>query len=148
MSQTLTHFKTCSICRERKPLDAFTVFFTSRSRHTRYCRACISVANRGRYMARSQQMRERLKGFNKKLKDDKAERVSNYLREHPCVDCGEADPVVLEFDHVRGKKRYLISSLIKVGYSLQTLQNEIEKCDVVCANCHRRHPANQASRVR
>lgn len=62
----------------------------------------------------------------------------NYLRNNPCMDCGEPDPVVLEFDHVRGIKKKGVTELIGAG--LTTLQTEIEKCDVVCANCHtRRH---------
>ncbi len=144
MSRTTIHLKTCSICHRRKPLDAFTVRSINADGHTTYCRDCINAANKRRYAARSQQMRERLKVFNKRLKDDKAERVFNYLRAHPCVDCGESDPVVLEFDHRDAASRVLyIAQMIERRYSWAKIQAEIEKCDVRCANCHRRKTSRQ-----
>ena len=65
--------------------------------------------------------------------------VFEYLKAHPCVDCGESDPVVLHFDHVRGVKMMTISAAITRG-TLAALFQEIDKCEVRCANCHlRRH---------
>ena len=61
----------------------------------------------------------------------------NYLSTHPCTSCGEDDPVVLEFHHVGGKDM-AISQLVTGGYSIETIQAEINKCTVLCANCHRR----------
>ena len=69
--------------------------------------------------------------------------VCEFLEEHPCVDCGEDDIVVLEFDHVRGNKEKEISLLIQDSASLETLKLEIEKCDIRCANCHKRKTAKQ-----
>ena len=69
--------------------------------------------------------------------------VYNYLQAHPCVDCGERDHVVLEFDHVRGKKVCTIGRMIASTYSLKSLIREIEKCEVRCANCHRRITAKR-----
>ena len=54
---------------------------------------------------------------------------------HPCMDCGISDPRVLDFDHVRGDKLFQVQSgKYKV---MSVILAEIEKCDVVCANCHR-----------
>lgn len=64
--------------------------------------------------------------------------TKGYLTEHPCIDCGEKDIVVLEFDHVKGKKAGNISQMAMSPVSLEVLQKEIEKCEVRCANCHRR----------
>jgi len=64
--------------------------------------------------------------------------VDKHKSENPCVDCGEGDPVVLDFDHVRGKKRLDISRMLNRGFSVSALKLEIEKCEMRCANCHRR----------
>lgn len=63
------------------------------------------------------------------------ERLNNYKLERGCVDCGYVGhPQALQFDHVRGVKRFNIGSKVKLAWS--TLLDEIAKCDVVCANCH------------
>lgn len=67
--------------------------------------------------------------------------IIDYLLSHPCVDCGETDIVVLQFDHVRGVKRKDLSRLL--SFSERTVQNEIAKCDVRCANCHQRKTAER-----
>ena len=67
--------------------------------------------------------------------------VLAYLRDHPCADCGLDDPIVMEFDHVRGAKRCPVSDLVREGANLETLTAEIAKCVVRCANCHRRRTA-------
>jgi hypothetical protein len=63
-------------------------------------------------------------------------RPFEFFGEHPCVDCGETDPLVLEFDHL-ADKRFNIAKGMR-DRSWQAVLDEIAKCDVVCANCHRR----------
>lgn len=58
-----------------------------------------------------------------------------YLKAHPCVDCGITDTRVLEFDHIRDKK-YDISTMFGKG-TWSLMLKEIAKCEVVCCNCHR-----------
>jgi hypothetical protein len=53
-----------------------------------------------------------------------------------CVDCGITNHIMLDFDHLRDKK-YNISRMIHDGFSWKAIKKEIEKCEVVCANCHR-----------
>lgn len=63
------------------------------------------------------------------------ERIQQYKRK-PCIDCGiEYPPYVMDFDHVRGEKLGTISQMI--GVPKDKLEAEINKCEVVCANCHR-----------
>ncbi len=71
--------------------------------------------------------------------------VVGYLRQHPCTDCGEKDIIVLDFDHVRGTKRQGISVMIRVGYKWEDILLEIDKCEVVCANCHRKRTAKRGN---
>jgi hypothetical protein len=71
--------------------------------------------------------------------------VTEYLRSQPCVGIDpegcpyrETDPFVLTFHHVRGTKKMDISQMVNQGYSLPAMQEEIEKCIVLCFNCHMR----------
>jgi hypothetical protein len=58
------------------------------------------------------------------------------IKDAPCTDCGQQfPPECMDFDHVRGTKIDHVNSLLQ--RSLRTLQAEIEKCELVCANCHR-----------
>ena len=61
--------------------------------------------------------------------------VFDYLSTHPCVDCGETDPVVLEFDHVRGTKLFTICPKLN-NIKFELIKEEITKCDIRCTNCH------------
>ncbi len=56
-----------------------------------------------------------------------------------CVRCTETDPACLDFHHVNAdEKEMTVSSMISYGYSKEQLLDEIEKCEVLCANCHRK----------
>ena len=69
--------------------------------------------------------------------------VFNFLLDHPCVDCKETDPIVLQFDHVRGNKEANISWMISRASPINTIVDEIKKCVVRCANCHTRRTARR-----
>ena len=70
--------------------------------------------------------------------------ILEYFRSHPCVDCNESDPVVLEFDHIKKESKVgAVSEMIKRQMSWETILKEIGKCEVRCANCHRRRTAKQ-----
>lgn len=62
-----------------------------------------------------------------------------FLLTKRCIDCGENDPVVLEFDHVDSKKKFKgIGTMLSGHYSWKSVLGEIEKCEIRCANCHRK----------
>lgn len=71
-----------------------------------------------------------------KTREEVRRYINNYLLLHPCVDCNERNPIVLEFDHV-GKKRFNIGDAVRMCYSLSSVKKEINQCEVRCANCHR-----------
>lgn len=73
-------------------------------------------------------------------------RLMQFLTQHPCVDCGETDPTVLDFDHLPGAaKRFTISRAVGASTrSWRAIAEEMAKCEVVCANCHRRRTASRA----
>lgn len=84
-------------------------------------------------------------------KDARARRVR--LRElikdaknKPCVDCHTSYPwYVMDFDHVRGEKKFTIGKAGNRNLSEASVLAEIAKCDLVCANCHRERTFNAPS---
>ena len=92
---------------------------------------------RKHYLANKEKMIEKAKKYNSSVYERNLNYIKNYLSNNPCVDCGNNNIVVLEFDHVRGEKKYNVSDMYRGGYSLAIIQKEIDKCDVRCANCHR-----------
>lgn len=52
--------------------------------------------------------------------------------------CGETDPVVLDFDHRPGETKFEHVSTLTSWGRFDALLREMKKCDVLCANCHRR----------
>jgi len=60
------------------------------------------------------------------------------LKNQPCTDCGQTFPrVCMDFDHVRGEKLGNVGTMVSHGWSRQKIMDEIAKCELVCANCHR-----------
>lgn len=91
------------------------------------------------YRANAEAYKQRALAQNRVARVRAYQWIDNYLSSHPCVDCGEADPVVLEFDHRdAAAKKANVSDLAKNAYSIQAIETEVAKCDVRCANCHRR----------
>jgi len=84
-----------------------------------------------------------------KARERLKQRILNYKLIHPCVDCGEQNPTVLEFDHVRGIKRYKLNYMRKAGHSWKRVLEEIAKCEVRCKKCHnlRHYPQQSYKRI-
>src|SRR3989344_6688606 len=65
--------------------------------------------------------------------------VLKFLLKNKCVDCGESDSRVLDFDHIKPNAKFKsISKMLSGHYSWQSVLAEISKCEIRCANCHRR----------
>lgn len=69
--------------------------------------------------------------------------VRDYKESVPCADCNVHYPYwVMDFDHIKGKS-FNISETNRVTENLDIIKEEIEKCEVVCANCHRTRTQNR-----
>lgn len=117
--------------------------FTPKLDKSYRCAKCKSDYNRQHYLQNKATYVARASARKFQVLSDLNSRLSEYLANHPCVDCGEEDPLVLEFDHLRDKTRE-VSSMIGRGYSWEAVLQEIAKCEVRCANCHRRVTAKRA----
>jgi hypothetical protein len=142
-----TKLRRCSRCGGLKPLEDFAWHRKAKRQRNHYCRPCQSIYGKAHYAAN----RERYLALEAKRKRTRAEKRMSYLLEyfesHPCVDCGESDPLVLEFDHVRGQKEFDVGSELP-DRNWESILEEIEKCEVVCSNCHRRRTARRLGTVR
>ena len=103
-----------TICRECSNKHARQYYASNRVHHL-----ANVMKNKHKYVQRNQQF------------------ILRYLSWMCCKDCQTTDIRVLEFDHIRGQKKRNVSNLISQGWSLSSIKQEIRKCDVVCANCHR-----------
>ena len=137
--------KVCSKCQFQKDSLSFPARKKSKDGRASWCRACYKVNWDKRYRENHQHYRNSHNESRNKIREQNARKVFEYLTEHPCVNCGESDPIVLEFDHRSGiNKIENISNLIN-HCSWKRIESEIEKCDVLCANCHRRKSAAELS---
>lgn len=68
----------------------------------------------------------------------------DYKVQRGCADCLETDPVVMEFDHI-GDKSFTISNFASKGKTLSKVKLELQQCEVVCANCHRKRTAKRSN---
>lgn len=135
--------KTCTRCGQTKPLCQFPPVRRSEPEKLQsWCRSCFAEAGARHYRNNIDRERARLYRSNGRRRAESQRRVLEYLLAHPCVDCGEADVVVLQFDHLRDK-RFDISAMISSGASWHRIEAEIAKCVVRCANCHHRKTANE-----
>jgi len=95
--------------------------------------------NRAYYQANKEKIISNSIERNIKRRAAAKEYVKDYLESHACVDCGEDDIIVLEFDHINREEKFKsISFMVQHNYSIDSIKKEIEKCEVRCANCHRR----------
>ena len=132
--------KRCGRCGELKPLAAFHRRRASRDGLQSYCRACNTTLAKQFHADNAEHCRDRIGNWVRRIDQENKRRVLVHLRLHPCVDCGEADPIVLEFDHQRDKVSG-IAQLLHAHVKWAVIVAEIEKCEVRCANCHRRRTA-------
>jgi hypothetical protein len=131
----------CGRCGEEKPLADFAWRRRDKGQRHNYCRPCHAEYRRKHYLANREKYIGLAQARNQMQYAMRTELLIEYLTEHPCVDCGETDPVVLEFDHLRDKAFNVTRGL--THYKWERILAEIEKCEVVCGNCHKRWTAQR-----
>lgn len=128
--------KICKKCNKEKELDSFNN--KGKGRKQPYCRECQKLwfkqhyeANKPHYLAKA------------KKKNDSLRQLILEAKNKPCMDCNMSYPYyVMEFDHRENKKFHLATAHNNKGKNAIIL--EIEKCDVVCSNCHKERTHKRA----
>lgn len=133
--------KTCTKCCIEKPTDLFAKKSKSKDGLSAWCKKCFADNAAIKYQT---DINER----NRKLVNRQASRLRarNYiwsiLSSSECVDCGIKDPHVLEFDHTDpAEKSHNVAEM--QDYSVERIKQEVSKCVVRCANCHKKRTSVQ-----
>ncbi len=136
----------CGRCGNLKRVEEFAWRRKEKGQRHNYCRPCHADYHREHYLANRERYIAQAAAQKQALRLERTRYLIEYFESHPCVDCGETDPVILEFDHLRDKSFDIAAKLIT--YRWKRILDEIEKCEVVCANCHRRRTAERRGALR
>ena len=132
--------KVCGTCKQALPTAEFSRRAASRDGLQSRCKACWRLD----YLQNTER-RKTVAATNAaaSLRRHRI-RLASYLRDHPCVDCGESDIRCLDFDHRDPQEKLAnVGTLVFTHVSWERVEREIAKCDVRCANCHRKRTSGQ-----
>jgi hypothetical protein len=129
--------KICSMCQQEKSIVDFPDYRGVKNGLAK-CRPCKRQYDRDFHANRSAE-KKLLKMQKQYLRLAKNKQfIWDYKLQHPCIDCGNPDPRVLDFDHIDAStKQDDICRMVNGSASIESLLAEIEKCVVRCSNCHR-----------
>ena len=126
--------KRCPECKRRKSLSDFAFSNKAKGKRQPYCDPCRRKRAKVSYKKYKKQTIKAVIARNNKM----YERFQEFKKTLSCEKCGENEPSCLDFHHKDSKqKSFTISeSVAQVGWD--RLMEEIKKCAVLCANCHRK----------
>ena len=101
------------------------------------CRECSKKRSKRYYSENQEHHCKVVRKRNVKRQKEAKDYIMSVFSGKKCMDCSTTDIRVFEFDHVHGKKFKHVSIMVSQGYSIEVIQKEIDKCEIVCANCHR-----------
>lgn len=130
--------KKCSKCTKEKSFSEFNKNKSKADGYQSICRECGQKNSKQYYLDNKSTMVKQIYAKNQSRKLKNKQIVFDYLLTKECVDCGNNNPLVLEFDHINPSDKFKeVGMLVHEGYSIKTIFNEITKCEIRCANCHR-----------
>lgn len=132
--------KTCSRCKEEKPLTEFNKKRASGVQP--YCRPCQGEYQRENYENVRVQTLENIYENRRKRKTTIRLFLAEFYSANPCVDCGETDITVLDFDHLL-EKNFGINKALGDVMPLERIKEELKNGEVRCSNCHRKITAER-----
>lgn len=136
--------KKCSHCEKKYKISDFSWRIKRLNKRANKCKQCTNEYSRKRYIKHGNRYKKSNKANAEKYKKVGRKLVYEFKLSNPCTSCGESNPIVLEFHHLDPKeKRNDVSNMASHGYSVKSIEEEIEKCIILCANCHRKKTAKQ-----
>jgi hypothetical protein len=127
--------KRCIGCDEVFPLEEFIEVEKSLDGRGSRCEACRSDWWQDYYSKTKDTTNPKRAEVNARRRKEHQLFFAEYLLSHPCVDCGETDILLLDFDHINNDKSFNVTA--NMGGNLDKIRSEILKCEVRCLICHR-----------
>ena len=134
--------RVCSKCNVEKDLEEFPLRNQFAHRKQSYCKDHKSIMGKNWYENNKDYQIANARKHSTEYRNAIREYLWNYLLTHPCESCGEIDPVVLEFRHT-GEKSMAIAQMVTRITSIERLEEELKKTQVLCSNCHHRLTAKE-----
>ena len=128
--------KKCITCEEVLPLDNFGICKRNTDGYNNKCKKCKRKYDNKYYNNKSEKEKNRKYQLQKDRLTEIRKFIFDYLSDKKCK-CGESHIATLDFHHI-GEKSFNISCGVRAGLSLDKIKKEIEKCVIMCANCHRK----------
>lgn len=125
--------KKCGRCGEEKSLDEFNKSSVKKDGLATVCRLCNREYLKNHYYSNKEYYYQKSKNTRRAYR----ERISKLKENTPCSDCGNKfPPICMDYDHIEDNKINSVAVLVTIG-SWESIMKEIEKCELVCSNCHR-----------
>ena len=125
--------KQCNRCYVEKPITEFSFRHTARNIRRHDCKTCCAVVSHNHYVADPEKVYQRHVVKRRKLRAWVTEQKNK-----PCLDCNKMfETFFMHFDHLpKHDKVAKISDIVADGRSMAMIQAEIDKCELVCSDCH------------
>lgn len=125
-----TNLKKCITCNEEKSLNDFPL---SKGKPREKCKICLKE-----YMSNHYKENKKVYiDYSKQKQKENREWFKNYKSTLECSICGENHPAVIDFHHNDpSTKERNVTDMMK--FSMDKIKKEINKCTILCSNCHRK----------
>lgn len=130
--------KVCTLCKTEKTKDSFNKNSSKKDGLSNVCRDCGKNRSKLYYSSNLIEHRKNVRARNIKIIKKNMD-FTNSVKSCGCIVCKEMETCCLDFHHLDPEfKEDNISILAGGAYSTERLEKEIEKCVVICSNCHRK----------
>lgn len=125
--------KICSHCKMEKEIEEFSWANKAKRLYQHRCKTCQALFVHNHYKTH----RDRYDEVRDKNRERYRKEYDAYRITLKCSNCGDPRWYILDHHHVNPDDKYLGINSMRGFYPLTTIMKEIEKCIVLCANCHR-----------
>jgi len=136
--------KYCGTCKLIKSQTEFNKNKIKKDGFNSICRECSNNRSKKYYSDNPEHHKKVIRIRHNKTIRENRDNLIQYLLTQKCIDCGESNIIVLDFDHKDDVNKIAnISNLIHSGCNWDKIKTEMDKCDIRCSNCHRIRTSKQ-----